>query len=79
MNQLTDQAVAAIKAQHPKGWIPIDLFNQFEVLFRHYMCANNLRAFYRGPRCSNNNKPHSVPSMTRRCDATHVVFGYKNY
>ncbi len=58
------------------GWIPIELFDEFEAVFRAYMRPRHLRAIYRGPRKSNDVSGYTVPSMTRRCDATHVVFYY---
>ena len=63
------------RGQTYKGWFPIELFNEFEDVIRlaiknhpHYT-----RVIYRGPRISNNVHPWTTPSMTRRCDATHVV------
>ena len=60
------------------GYIPIDFFNQNEKEIRKMMKHENLRAIYRGPRLSNElYYSTSIPSMTRRCDATHVVLYLK--
>lgn len=53
------------------GYIPMRDFNEREAEFRIIMRKEELRAIYRGPRVSNNCS--GIPSMTRRCDATHVV------
>jgi hypothetical protein len=51
--------------------IPIHMFEVVEAALRVEMRAKGYRAMYRGPRVSNNT--YSEPSMTRRCDATHVL------
>lgn len=50
--------------------IPIHMFDVAEAALRVEMRANGYRAIYRGPRVSNDTQ---YPSMTRRCDATHVL------
>lgn len=60
------------------GRIPMEFFTANEVEIRKLMKHENLRAIYRGPRLSNNVQyKFSVPSMTRRCDATHVMLYLK--
>ncbi len=70
--------------------VPIDFFNRNEKAIRRWMKAEGYRLFYRGPRCQTtyNRKCKlygktlkfagqpltGVPSMTRRENATHVVF-----
>ncbi len=60
-----------------EGNMPIEFFNRNEKAIRKWMRASNRRVFYRGPRVSNNTGPLQTPSMTRRCDATSVQFGYR--
>ncbi len=61
------------------GYIPMKDFNENEEEFRVIMRYHNMRAIYRGPRVSNNCESRfAIPSMTRRCDATHVVLYYTN-
>lgn len=56
------------------GRIPMDFFEQNEREIREVMRENKLRAIYRGPRVSNQlSRRMDTPSMTRRCDATHVM------
>jgi hypothetical protein len=50
--------------------IPMAMFELFEHQLRVEMRAAGLRAMYRGPRVSNDSY---YPTMTRRCDATHVL------
>lgn len=50
--------------------IPIHMFDVAEAALRVEMRANGYRAIYRGPRVSNDTR---YPTMTRRCDATHVL------
>ena len=50
--------------------IPIRMFEVAEAALRVEMRAKGYRAIYRGPRISNNT---FYPTMTRRCDATHVL------
>jgi len=52
--------------------IPIHQFEVAESALRKEMRAKGYRAIYRGPRVSNGNS-YGVPTMTRRCDATHVL------
>ena len=52
--------------------IPIHMFDVAESALRPEMRAKGYRAMYRGPRVSNDNS-YGVPTMTRRCDATHVL------
>ena len=58
------------------GWMPIEYFNEHEEMLRTAakMCGHS-RVFYRGPRISNGGRRWQTPTMTRRCDATHVVLG----
>jgi len=51
--------------------IPIAVFNLAEAALRVEMRAKGYRAMYRGSRVSNNT--FGPPTMTRRCDATHVL------
>ena len=51
--------------------IPIHMFDIAEEALRPEMRAKGYRAIYRGPRVSN--RTRDIPSMTRRCDATHVL------
>ena len=58
------------------GWIPMEFFEDNEAVIRKIV--NDLpgthRYYYRGPRISNRPKFRSnKPTMTRRCDATHVT------
>jgi hypothetical protein len=46
------------------------MFELAEAALRVEMRARGYRAIYRGPRVSNDSR---YPSMTRRCDATHVL------
>lgn len=50
--------------------IPIHMFEVVEAALRLEMRARGYRAIFRGSRVSN--RSHQ-PSMTRRCDATHVL------
>lgn len=50
--------------------IPIAMFELVETELRKEMRAKGYRAMYRGPRVSNDTR---TPTMTRRCDATHVL------
>jgi hypothetical protein len=51
--------------------IPIAMFNLAEAALRVEMRAKGYRAMYRGSRVSNDT--WGKPTMTRRCDATHVL------
>ncbi len=51
--------------------IPIKMFELVEAALRKEMREQGYRAIYRGPRVSN--RTWDIPSMTRRCDATHVL------
>ena len=51
--------------------IPIAMFELAEAALRKEMRAKGYRAIYRGPRVSNDTR--DIPTMTRRCDATHVL------
>ncbi len=51
--------------------IPISVFDSVESALRAEMRLHGYRAIYRGPRIHNDTR--SIPSMTRRCDATHVL------
>ena len=51
--------------------IPVKMFEVVEPVLRKEMRAKGYRAIYRGPRVSNDTR--DIPSMTRRCDATHVL------
>ena len=51
--------------------IPIHMFDIAESALRVEMRAKGYRAIYRGARVSNNTR--DIPTMTRRCDATHVL------
>jgi vacuolar-type H+-ATPase subunit I/STV1 len=58
------------------GWIPMEFFEDNEEVIRKAVrdLPGTHRYYYRGPRI--NNKPvfrSNKPSMTRRCDATHVT------
>ena len=50
--------------------IPIKMFEVVEQALRVEMREKGYRAMYRGPRVSNRTRS---PSMTMRCDATHVL------
>lgn len=50
--------------------IPIAMFELVEDKLRAEMRAKGYRAMYRGPRVSNRTR---TPTMTMRCDATHVL------
>lgn len=50
--------------------IPMAMFELVEDELRKEMRAKGFRAMYRGPRVSNKTR---TPTMTRRCDATHVL------
>ena len=52
--------------------IPIHMFEVAESALRSEMLARGYRAIYRGPRVNNGNT-YGKPTMTRRCDATHVL------
>ena len=54
------------------GSIPINVFNATEAQIRPLMREAGLRAIYRGPRVESNS------SMTRRADATAVLFYNKS-
>jgi hypothetical protein len=56
--------------------IPIRMFEIAEAALRVEMRARGYRAIYRGPRVSNNT--WGAPTMTRRCDATHVLLYRSN-
>ena len=56
--------------------IPIAMFDLAEAALRPEMRKRGYRAIYRGPRVSNNTR--DIPSMTRRCDATHVLLYRSN-
>jgi len=81
MNTLFDQLLA----QNPRTErtkhtalcerVPIELFDSIEHEIRPVMRARGIRAMYRGPR-KHNHTWYNKPSMTRRCDATHVLFYY---
>lgn len=51
--------------------IPIHMFEVSESALRKEMRAKGYKAIYRGPRISN--RTRDIPSMTCRCDATHVL------
>lgn len=55
--------------------IPIAMFELAESALRKEMRARGYRAIYRGPRVSNDTR---YPTMTRRCDATHVLLYRSN-
>ena len=57
--------------------IPIAMFDLAEAALRPEMRKRGYRAIYRGPRVSNDNS-YGVPTMTRRCDATHVLLYRSN-
>ena len=70
--------VSSVRAR--TGRIPMSLFDALEPQFRTLMKQNNLRAYYRGRRISNDNSylhRGRRPTTTMRRDATHVVFYYK--
>ena len=50
--------------------IPIRMFEVVEQALRVEMREKGYRAMYRGPRVSNRTR---TPTMTMRCDATHVL------
>jgi hypothetical protein len=50
--------------------IPMAMFELIEDKLRVEMRERGYRAMYRGPRVSNDSY---YPTMTRRCDATHVL------
>jgi hypothetical protein len=54
--------------------IPIRMFELAEAALRVEMRSRGYRAIYRGPRVSNDTR---TPTMTRRCDATHVLLYLK--
>jgi len=56
--------------------IPIRMFEIVEAALRVEMRQRGYRAIYRGPRVSNNT--WDIPSMTMRCDATHVLLYRSN-
>ena len=56
--------------------IRIAMFELAEAALRPEMRAKGYRAIYRGPRVSNDTR--DIPSMTRRCDATHVLLYRSN-
>ena len=56
--------------------IPIRMFEVVEASLRVEMRQRGYRAIYRGPRVSN--RTWDIPSMTRRCDATHVLLYRSN-
>ena len=51
--------------------IPMHMFEVVEAELRKEMRERGYRAIYRGPRVSNNTR--DIPTMTCRCDATHVL------
>lgn len=51
--------------------IPMAMFEIVEAALRKEMRKRGYRAIYRGPRVSNNTR--DIPTMTCRCDATHVL------
>jgi len=58
------------------GWIPMEFFENNEDIIRKIVkdLPGTYRYYYRGPRISNRlMSPSNKPSMTRRCDATHVT------
>ena len=55
--------------------IPMAMFEVAESALRVEMRAKGYRAIYRGPRVSNDSRS---PSMTCRCDATHVLLYRSN-
>jgi hypothetical protein len=61
------------------GRIPMAWFNHYEADVRKAMRGNKVKTIYRGARLSNNlSRPRlDTPTMTRRCDATHVMLYYK--
>jgi len=56
--------------------IPIHMFEVAEAALRVEMRKRGYRAIYRGPRVSN--QGGRWPTMTRRCDATHVLLYRSN-
>ena len=63
--------------KYSDGKLAIGDFDKLEHLLRPYMREIGNRAMYRGPRVSNSGK--SVPpTMTMRCDATHVIITYSS-
>ena len=56
--------------------IPIRMFELAEAALRPEMRKRGYRAMYRGPRVSNDTS--RIPTMTRRCDATHVLLYRSN-
>jgi hypothetical protein len=79
--ELIRAAYPPVSSGHARtGRIPIVLFDALETQFRTVMKQNNLRAYYRGRRISNDNSylyRGRRPTTTMRRDATHVVFYYK--
>ena len=62
------------------GWIPIEFFEDNEALIRKLVkdLPGTHRYYYRGPRISNRPmNPSNQPTMTRRCDATHVTIYHR--
>jgi hypothetical protein len=55
------------------GYIPMSLFAEVEAELRPQIRAQGMCVQYRGPRISNRVQPGNRPTVTRRCDATHVV------
>ncbi len=73
MMRLMAEAFPRTKATRHSAFcerIPIAVFDSVESALRPEMRAKGYRAVYRGPRIHNDSH---CPSMTRRCDATHVL------
>ena len=77
-------SLEALRAHFPKtrrnaaltGYIPMDFFEDNEDRIRQIFkdLPGSYRYYYRGPRISNQPMARSnKPTMTRRCDATHVT------
>jgi hypothetical protein len=77
-------SLEALRAHFPKtrrnaaltGYIPMDFFEDNEDRIRQIFkdLPGSYRFIYRGPRISNKTTSYyNKPSMTRRCDATHVL------
>ena len=74
MMRLMAEAFPRTKATQHSAFcerIPIAVFDSVESALRAEMRKRGYRAIYRGPRVSNNSI--GPGSMTRRCDATHVL------
>lgn len=60
------------------GRIPMEWFNHYEADIRKAMLGNKVKTIYRGARRSNKlSRALDTPTMTMRCDATHVMLYYK--